>query len=109
MALVIPVIGKGHTPGRGPAVLVVILDRDNLIRMHQADPFDLQLRSLGSIVNGYKLEDLDLVIAFEEDVEFVIECAERGDLNALIGHIERGRRHQVGDATGPVSLLKPKN
>lgn len=106
MALVIPIETRG---GRGPVILLVILDRENWNRMQQADPFDLQAVSLGPVMRGEKLEDLDLVIAYEENAERLVELAKAGKLQELIAHVERGRRHrpEEGDTTRPVSIKRP--
>lgn len=112
MAYVIPIVKDGERDGeRGPVVLIIVLTRENLDRMREADPFDLKTRDLGAILIGWKAKDLDIVIAYEEDESFIGECQKTGDIKALIGWIERGRRHrpEQGDATPPVSLRRKGN
>lgn len=109
MAYVIPITGlTGERGDRGPVVLIVILTRENLVRMNLADPFDLQLRNyLPDSLKSSRMDQLDLIIAYEENENALMELrgyAEAGNLKAIIQWVERGRRHQPGDATPPIRL-----
>lgn len=107
MAYVIPINVTGSE--RGPVVLVVVLTRDNLDRMKAADPFDVQLRVYGQALDlSKRLRDLDVVIAYEEDVRELERLAALRDLPAIIQWIERGRIHRPGDAQPPVSIKGPQ-
>jgi len=100
MAYVIPMMSSA--PGRGPLVLIVILTRDNLERMREGDPFDMHLSAYQNQLDlAMPLENLDLVIAYEEDAALLESIAKRGDMTALLTYIERGREHRPGDAEPP--------
>ena len=106
MAFVIPVNMKSD-PARGPQLLMIILTKDNLERMKEGDPFDMQTRAYASQMNlSAKLGDLDIVVAYEEDEAAIVEMAKNSDLAGIIARVERGRVHRPGDAAPPVSLRK---
>lgn len=108
MAFVIPVTMKGH-PERGPQLLLVILTKDNLDRMREGDPFDVQPRTYGQQMNiDGKIRDLDIVVAYEEDEAHIMGMAQEGDLPGIMTYLERGRVHKPGDAAPPVSVRKKK-
>jgi len=106
MAYIIPIRAKSGS-GRGPTILVVILDRDNLDRMREGDPFDLRTIAYGDhLPLDRPIRDLDIVIAYEEDVEPLLKFKETGDLAGLWRHLERGRRHRTGDVQPPTPLRR---
>jgi hypothetical protein len=106
MAFVIPVNMKSD-PERGPQLLMIILTKDNLERMKEGDPFDMQTRAYASQMNlSAKLGDLDIVVAYEGDEVALTKLAADGDLAGIIARIGRGRVHKPGDAAPPVSLRK---
>jgi hypothetical protein len=101
---------------RGPIVLVLILEKENLERMKSADPFDMQLRKydnsfpmLGRQAGRWAarpISELDIVIAYEEDQETIQRFARTNDIEGLIAWLERGRKIKPGDLADPVSLKK---
>jgi len=102
MAYVIPLrVKKTDGTDRGPVALIVILTRDNLARMKEGDPFDLQT------INYLPGRDqLDLVIAYEEDESKIHELGKKDDPSELLSWIERGRKHRPGDLAPPRSIRK---
>src|SRR5512146_3050721 len=104
MALTIPfTLPPGSN--RGPVVFVVILERENLERMREGDPFDVQLRAYAPFMSvGRPLRDLDIVIAYEEDREALIGFKKRDDIAGLLQWLERGRKRKPGDAGPPVPV-----
>jgi hypothetical protein len=103
MAMVIPV--RVSRPERGAQVFIVVLNKENLDRMKEADPFDLQMKAYRQVVDtDQKLVNLDLVIAYEEDTAELERMAKAGDIAGLIAYIERGRVIKSGDTMPPVSL-----
>lgn len=89
--------------GRGPIVLVLILERENLDRMKQADPFDLQLRNMPGNVHLLRrpLGDLDVIVAYEEDIGRIMKFKRDRDRNGLMCWIERGRKLLPGEPAPP--------
>jgi hypothetical protein len=83
-------------------VVVLILEKENLDRMREADPFDLQLRVYASGINVNRpIRELDFVIAYEEDTDLIAGFKMRNDIAGLVKWIERGRKHRIGDAVPP--------
>lgn len=93
--------------GRGPIVFVIVLERENLDRMKEADPADLQLLEYlkGPILNA-PLKQLNLVIAYEEDLNELLRIKKEGNAWDLIRWLERGRKIIPGDVTQPVPFRK---
>lgn len=102
----IPFELSGRGP-RGPVVVVLVLEKENLDRMREADPLDLQLRSYaGHMRLDRPIRDLDFIIAYEEDLNTLMDISKRQDLPALLKWIERGRKNQPGDGEPPHLLRK---
>ena len=82
---------------RGPVVLVLILEKQNLERMKQADPFDFDCRAYqdAGLRVDHRIRDLDIVIAYEEDTNPVLEFHARQDVAGFLGWLERGRQNRA--------------
>lgn len=91
---------------RGPIVLVAILEKENVDRMRQADPLDFQVRNCSGVDHSARLRDLEIVIAYEEDLNQMIEFQKNRDLVGFIKWLERGRKIQLGDMTPMMPLRK---
>ncbi len=93
---------------RGPLVVVLILEKENLDRMRVADPFDIHFSQYAlpyfDIANP--IRELDVVIAYEEDTKTLMEFQKSGDIAGLMRWLERGRQIQVGDLLQPTPLRK---
>ncbi len=87
-------------------MLVLILERENLERMRQGDPYDLKLNTVPILRIDRRIGQLDLVIAYEEDVGTLMAFKEQNNLAGLMQWLERGRKHQIGDLLPPVPLRK---
>ena len=93
--------------GRGPVLVVLVIERENLDRMKEGDPFDLQFQAYrGHWDIDVPLRDVDLIIAYEETLNTVMAFHQKGDIAGLMKFLERGRRHQHGDAIAPAPLRK---
>lgn len=86
--------------GRGPLVVVLVLEMENVERMKQADPFDLGLRGLSPPAR-YKASDVDLVIAYEDDRSRLRKFQQDQDIAGFIRWLERGRRIRSVNDVGP--------
>jgi len=92
---------------RGPVVLVLILEKENLDRMQAADPFDLHLSAYkGHLPTDRPIRQLDLVIAYEEDLTALLNFQRKNDLAALMEWLERGRKIEPGDLHPPFPLRR---
>jgi hypothetical protein len=107
MALVIPIEGIEFNVGRGPVGMLIILTEENIARMKEGDPFDMQLREIPTLDHSKRLRDLDVIIAVEEE-ETVKRLMNEGGIVALLAHIERKRIHAPGDAQPPKSIKPTK-
>lgn len=92
---------------RGPVVVVLIFEKENLDRMRQADPFDMLLSAYGHGISLQRpLSDLDFVIAYEEDSNAIMGFQRANDLAGLLTWLERGRKVEKGDLLPPTPLRK---
>ena len=91
--------------GRGPVIVIVVLEAENLERMKQADPADLQLLDYvkGPMLNA-PLKQLDMVIAYEDDLTEIMRIKESEGPWGIVKWLERGRKIIPGDVTPPVPL-----
>lgn len=91
--------------GRGPVVFIVILEKGNFERMKAADPADLKLFEYlrGPVLNA-PLKELDLVIAYEEDVSEIMRMKMERDTVGIAQWLERGRKIKEGDCAPPIKL-----
>ena len=88
---------------RGPIIVVMILEKENLDRMREADPFDVHFSAYRGQMNvNRQIRELDFVIAYEEDTAKIIAFKQKNDLAGLIAWLERGRKIIPGDVTPPV-------
>jgi hypothetical protein len=94
--------------GRGPFVIVMILEKENLDRMREADPFDLKFAAYPTEVIPPEVaaRDLDIVIAYEEDTNTLMDFQKRQDIAGLMKWLERGRKIVAGDLHRPFKLRK---
>ena len=90
---------------RGPVVLVVILEMENIERMKKADPFDMKLADLAGTLTERKLWEVDLVIACEDDHAELLRFQKNQDIPGLMRWLERGRKILPGDY-GPIRRLR---
>lgn len=92
---------------RGPLVIVLILEKENLDRMHQADPIDVRFTAYAQFLNAYRpIRDVDLVIAYEEDTERILRYREANDIDGLMAWLERGRKVRLDDLLEAVPLRR---
>lgn len=93
---------------RGPLVVVLVLEKDNLDRMHQADPVDVHFADYKGLMPdsqlGRPIHQLGLVIAYEEDKAKLLEFKDKNDVIGLMKWLERGRQILTGDLTKPIKL-----
>jgi hypothetical protein len=92
--------------GRGPIIWILVLERENIERMQAHDPADIQAIEYmkGPMLNA-PIKQLDLVIAYEEDLNEIIRLKEEG-IWKLIDWLERGRKILPGDVRPPVPLRR---
>lgn len=95
--------------GRGPIVWIIVLEPDNLERMKQADPADIQplMYMQGPMLNA-PIKQLDLVIAYEEDLDELRKLNAGNDTWGIIRWLERGRKIMKGDLSIPIPLGEKK-
>lgn len=93
-----------HHPERGPLVVVMVLEKDNLARMKQADPFDLNFKNYPVSLTHRLIQEVDFVIAYEEDRDQIMKFKKSNDIPGLLLWLERGRKIMPGDLAAPVKL-----
>lgn len=81
-------------------ILILILQKENIVRLQQADPIDLNTQDYFIPQTGNP-RGIELVIAYEEDEAKLRELQDKGDVKALIDYIERGRTVYDGEIHKP--------
>lgn len=76
---------------RGPFVLLIIIEKENLDRMKAGDPADFQPAALTKQFSRRYISDLDIVIAYENNMGAVNDFLLRDDIPGLIEYLQRGR------------------
>jgi hypothetical protein len=98
-------VPPGQRGDRGPTVLVVVLEKENMDRMRVGDPLDVQFTKYkGRLPIDVPLRNVDLVIAYEEDLTTIMKFQKEQNLAGLMRYIERGRKIEPGDAQPPTPL-----
>lgn len=92
---------------RGPVVVVMILELENLHRIKASDPFDMKFLDFKLPVK-YAAGDVDLVIAYEEERERIIGFQNARDTAGLMEWLERGRNIRPGDLVKPDPIQQEK-
>ncbi len=99
--------------GRGPVVLVFVLERENMARMTKGDPFDMWVKRMArasdqaaAALNFRRAVDLDIVVACEdpEGIKTVGELVAQRDMAGVMKFLERGRTLYAGEPSDPVKL-----
>ena len=88
------------------SVMLIIIEKDNLERMKQADPITIEGRSLGGQIMPKVMfpENLSLLIAYEEDQDELYRVCRTKNALLILGYLERGRRWKP-DVDGIVAKL----
>jgi len=92
----------GHP--RGPVVMVIVLTPENTARMFTSDPYDQHGKLFFTAPDQQTIlaRDLDIVVAFEPDIEPILKLKREGNIGGIMKWIERGRRIEPGDGEPPV-------
>jgi hypothetical protein len=100
-------IAEGSRGDRGPVILVLVLEKENLDRMREGDPLDIQFAKYrGNLPIDSQLKQVDLVIAYEEDLTAIMRFQQNKDLPGLLEYLERGRKIVPGDVQPPIPLRR---
>lgn len=78
------------------SVLVIIIEPNNFERMKLGDPLTLMPKEQGGVLDIKNPENLEIVIAYEEDLQLLYEMAGRGDVAGVLKRISRGFRQIKG-------------
>lgn len=80
-------------------ILILVLEKENIVRLGLADPIDLKLKDY--FLPCERCEEPELLIAFEENVQKLIELNQTGGLGAVVKYLERGRVVYDGEVVPP--------
>ena len=80
-------------------ILVLVLEKENLVRLQHADPIDL--KSDDYFVRQWNANGVELLIAYEEDREKLITLKKSGGVAAVVKYLERGRTVYDGEIQPP--------
>ncbi len=99
---------------RGPVVLYLVVERENMVRMTAGDPFDIQLQAMARtdqktarVLNYRRATDLDIVVAYEEPegIRRIHELISKNDMVGVLTYLERGRTIHEGEPSDPKKLV----
>lgn len=86
------IVAMLNDPVRRQSVFIVVIERENLDRMREADPITIESPRRGGIMPIPNYSDLSVLIAYEEDKEQLMEMVKKHDIRGLLQHLERGRK-----------------
>ena len=73
------------------SLIIIVIQPDNLERMHQHDPITLETRKAGGVLPVVKYpENLNLLIAYEEQDQELLKIVDGGSIGDLIEFLRRG-------------------
>jgi hypothetical protein len=87
-------------------ILILVLEKENLVRLQLADPIDLKTDDY--FVPQENAAGIELLIAYEEDLERLFALSKSGGIAEVIKHLERGRTIYDGEAVGPPRRLNER-
>lgn len=83
-------------------ILILVLEKENFVRMQQADPIDLKTEDyFVPQMNGAGIE---LLIAYEDDRDKLIALNKSGGIAAVVKYLERGRTVYDGEVKLPEKI-----
>lgn len=80
-------------------ILILVLEKENMVRLGLSDPIDLKLKDYFVPCEG--CEEPELVIAYEENHERILELNRNGGVAAVVKYLERGRIVYDGEIFPP--------
>lgn len=86
--------------------LIIIIERENLDRMREADPITLESKTRGGqiLARVANPHNLSIVIAYEEDEVELYKLLRAGDAAAILRYVERGRKWNP-ETDGPENIV----
>jgi len=77
-------------------LIVVVIEKENLERMKQADPITLHSIEQGGTIDILHPNNYEIVLAYEEDSTILMAMAQRGDVRGMLRYLSRGFNHIEG-------------
>jgi hypothetical protein len=75
--------------------ILIVLDEENIERIQQADPFELDMRKMGTATLAVPFK-IHICYAKKDD-PMVKELTEKGDLSELLKYLSRGYKVTASD------------
>jgi hypothetical protein len=83
-------------------ILILVIEKENLVRMQHADPFDLKTDDY--FIPQENAAGIELLIAYEEDRDKLLQLNDSGGLAAVVKYLERGRTIYEGEVQPPKKI-----
>ncbi len=80
--------------------MVIVLEKENWVRLRDADPIDMNTDAF--FVPQQNAKGIELLIAYEEDREKLLSF--KNDLAGLVKYLERGRTVYDGEVKPPSKI-----
>jgi hypothetical protein len=87
--------------------ILIVLDEENIERIQQNDPFELDVRKMPSTVALPVPFRVVICYAKKSELQVIAELAKRGDQKALRDYLYRGFKVETGDSDDQYTKLKP--
>ena len=85
-------------------LILVVLEKDNLDRMKQADPITMSYSDIKDMVDIRHPNNYHLVVAYEENTEYLISLIKDGKISVALKYLNRGYNFIPG-IDGNISLF----
>jgi hypothetical protein len=83
-------------------ILILVLEKENLVRMRDADPIDLKTDDY--FVTQRNAAGIELLIAYEEDRDKLLALNQSGGIAEVVRWLERGRTVYAGEVKPPEKI-----
>lgn len=83
-------------------LLILILEKENLVRLQHADPIDLKTDDY--FVHQENAAGIELLIAYEDDREKIMTMDKLGGVAEIVKYLERGRTVYDGEVQPPKKI-----
>jgi len=85
-------------------ILILVLEKENLMRLQLADPIDLKTDDY--FVPQNNPAGIELLIAYEHDHQKIMELNESCGLAEVVKYLERGRTVYDGEVVPPKKISR---
>lgn len=86
-------------------ILLIVLNRENIDRLCQHDPFSCNLRELPEPHRSWKFDEVHVAFGTDAEMEYALNMRSDDDLIQFLKMIGSGHRRLPGDDIKPIHLF----